>query len=187
MTTKVRREEILDLDAYEQQRPAFRHHVMGVKDRRRVHLGEHLTLLFENAETVRYQVQEMLRIEKRTAEADVQHELATYNELLGEPGELGATLLIEIDDPAVRDEKLVAWLDLPRHLYLEVEGGERVPAAFDERQVGTDRLSSVQYLKFDCGGRPPVAAGCDLPGLELRVDLTPVQRKALAQDLESSS
>jgi hypothetical protein len=179
-------EDVLLGADYERERPAIRAAMMKTKAARRVHLGESLTFLFENAETVRYQVQEMLRIEKRSAPEDVAHELATYNELLGGPGALGCTLLIEIEDAARRDELLRAWLDLPRHLYLELEDGARVPASFDPRQVGEDRLSSVQYLVFDCGGRVPVAIGCDLEAWTERAELTPAQRQALAADLETA-
>lgn len=179
----VTREQILSLAAYEERRPLLRQRVLFEKKRRRVHLGPHFTFLFENEETLRYQIQEMLRIEKRDSEEAVAHEVATYNELLGASGELGCTLLIEIDDPAQRDELLRAWLELPRHLYLETEGGERAPARYDERQVGETRLSSVQYLKFDCGGRPPLRLGCSLPGIECAVDLSAEQRGALLEDL----
>jgi hypothetical protein len=182
---RVERSDIVDRATYEQERPAFRRHVMDVKSRRRVHVGEHLTFLFENAETLRYQVQEMLRVEQREAEQDIAHELATYNELLGGPGELGCTLLIEIDDAALRDVLLREWRALPAHLYAELEDGTRVRAQVDRRQVGDERLSSVQYLKFDCGGAVPVALGSDLPALELRVALNPAQREALALDLAS--
>jgi hypothetical protein len=90
---------------------------------RRVHVGPHLTVLFENHETVRYQVQEMMLAERIVRETDVQHELDTYTELLGGPGELSATLLIEIEEPRERDEKLVRWLDLPQP---EVVGATRL-------------------------------------------------------------
>jgi len=182
---RVERSDIVDNQTYERERAALRQRVMGVKSRRRIHLGEHLTFLFENLETLRYQVQEMLRVEGRQAEQDVLHEIATYNELLGEPGGLGCTLLIEIEDPAQRDVLLRRWLELPAHLYLELPDGARVRADVDGRQIGDDRLSSVQYLKFACGGRVPVAIGCDLPGLELQAELNPVQKKALAEDLAS--
>lgn len=182
--TAVERDEILDRETYEQERERIRERVMRTKARRRVHLGEHLTFLFENRETMRYQVQEMLRAEGRFDEKDVAHELATYNELLGRAGELGCTLLIEIAEPARRDALLREWLALPRHLFAELEDGALVRALFDDRQVGEDRLSSVQYLKFDCGDRPPVALCCDLPGLALRVELTADQRAALAEDLD---
>lgn len=180
---KVRREEILDPATYERSRQEVRAGMLEAKRVRRVHVCGALTLLFENTATIRYQIQEMVRAERMTRDEDVRHELETYNELLGGEGELGATLLIELPDPAERDVKLREWLDLPRHLYLALEDGTRVRASFDPRQVGTDRLSSVQYLKFDVRGRTPVAAGCDLPRLTGETRLTPEQRAALAADL----
>ncbi len=183
----VSRKELLDLGDYERARPQIRARVMALKAARRVHLGEVLTFLFENAETVRYQVQEMIRAERIVDEAAILHELETYNELLGRKGELGCVLLIEIDDPARRDAKLREWLLLPKHLYLVTASGRRVPATYDPRQVGAERLSSVQYLKFDLKGEAPVAAGSDLPGLTLEAALSPEQRAALEEDLGSDA
>jgi hypothetical protein len=182
----VPRSEILDWMTYAEQRDALRPAALAAKDARRVLLGDGtLVLLFENQATVRYQVHEMLRTERIVREADVLHELHTYNELLGGPGELGCTLLIGLEDPADRDVKLRAWLALPQHLYAELQGGRRVRATFDPRQVGEDRLSSVQYLKFDVGGEVPVAFGSDLPALQVRTELDERQRAALAEDLAS--
>jgi hypothetical protein len=179
----VTREEILDLTAYEKARPEIRERLLGVKGPRRVHLGDALTFLFENRDTVRYQVQEMVRAERMVKEEDIAHELETYNELLGREGELGAALLIEIDDPAVRAVRLREWMGLPGSLYVRTASGRRVKATFDPRQVGEDRLSSVQYLKFDTGGELPVALGADHPRLKAEVELTPEQREALGTDL----
>jgi hypothetical protein len=97
------------------------------------------------------------------------------------------SLLIELPDPAERDRKLREWLALPRHVYVKVDGGEKVRATFDARQVGDDRLSSVQYLKFDVRGRVPVAVGCDLPGLAVEAELTGEQHEALRADLRSDA
>jgi hypothetical protein len=156
---------------------------MAAKALRRVHVGPYVTLLFENRRTVWYQVQEMLRTERITDAAGIAHELATYNEILAGPGEIGTTLLIEIDDPAVRAVKLREWRDLPRHVYARLEDGTRVRPTFDPRQIGAERLSSVQYLKFDVGGRVPVAVGVDLSGLTAETVLTSEQRRALEADL----
>jgi hypothetical protein len=183
----VRREEILDLRRYETSRAEIRAAAMEAKRRRRVHVAGVLTFLFENTATTRYQIQEMIRAERIEGEAEIRHELDTYNELLGGKGELGVSLLIEIPDPAERDRKLRELLPLPQHLYLLTEDGEKVRARFDPRQVGTDRLSSVQYLKFDVRGRVPVAAGSDLPTLQGETPLTPEQREAIAADLSSDS
>ncbi len=182
---RVRREELLDLDAYERSRAGIRQAVLEAKRLRRVHVAGVLTFLFENAATVRYQIQEMLRAEGIRREDEIRHELETYNELLGGKGELGVSLLIEIPDPAERDRCLREWLALPGHLYLGVEGGEKVRPTYDPRQVGEDRLSSVQYLKFDVRGRTPEAAGCDLPALTAETALEAAQREAIAKDLAS--
>ena len=158
--------------------------MLAEKGRRRIHVGGVLTFLFENRDTVRYQVQEMMRIERIVKEADILHELSTYNELLGGPGELGCTLMIEIDDPAERAVKLSAWMELPWHIYAKLEDGEKAYARFDDRQVGDGRLSSVHYLKFDVKGRAPVAIGVDLEGhLVSETTLTEEQRAALSADL----
>ena len=94
----VERKEIIDYVTYEEQRDAVRDEAMAAKALRRVHIGEYLTLLFENHLTMRYQIQEMVRVERLVKEADIQHEIDTYNEVLGGEGEFGCTLLIEIDD-----------------------------------------------------------------------------------------
>ncbi len=183
----VRREEILSFPDYERSRPEIRAAILEEKRRRRVHVAGVLTFLFENAATIRYQVLEMVRAERMSREEEVRHELETYNELLGGAGEMGVSLLIEIPDPEERDRKLREWLSLPSHVYLTLEGGERVRATYDERQVGADRLSSVQYLKFDVRGRVPVAVGCDLPQLTGETTLDAEQRQAVAADLASDA
>jgi hypothetical protein len=139
----VERQEIVDYATYEDERSEFRARVIEAKTPRRVHIGEYITLLFENHMTVRYQIQEMIRAERLVRESDIRHELNTYNELLGGVGELGCTLLIEIEEPAVRDQKLVEWWSLPEKIYLLLENGTRVRATLDERQRGEGRLSSV--------------------------------------------
>jgi len=180
----VERSEIVDYATYEDTRDEFRAGVIEAKAPRRVHIGQYLTLLFENHLTIRYQIQEMIRAERMVRESDIQHEIHTYNELLGSAGEFGCTLLIEIDDAAERDRRLQEWWALPEKIYLALEDGTRVGATFDERQRGSGRVSSVQYLKFKTGGRVPVAAGVDLPGFQLETTLTGEQMKALRADLE---
>jgi hypothetical protein len=179
----VARADLVDYQTYEEMRPAFREQAMAAKTARRVHVGPHLTFLFENTLTIRYQIQEMMRAERIVKERDILHELETYNALLGGPGELGCTLLVEIDDPLVRAVRLTEWYGLPEHLYVVLPAGDKVGATFDEAQRGDGRLSSVQYLKFAVGGQVPAAVGVDLPGLEAETPLTPEQRAALAADL----
>lgn len=179
----VQRADLVDYQTYEDIRPAFRAEAMAAKAARRIHVGPHLTFLFENTLTVRYQIQEMMRAERIVRERDIQHELETYNGLLGGPGELGCTLLIEIDDEAERARRLEEWYELPAHVYARTEDGVTIRATFAEEQRGRGRLSTVQYLKLPVRGRVPVALGVDLAGLDVEAALTPEQRAALAVDL----
>jgi hypothetical protein len=140
--------EIKNIAEYEVERESFRPRVLALKDKRRLRLGDHLTFLFENRDTVRYQIQEMMRVERIVREHDIAHEVATYNELIPAPGELSASLLIEYESAEERNVKLRQLLGLEKHLWLEVAGAGRTQAIFDERQIATARISSVQYVKF---------------------------------------
>jgi hypothetical protein len=139
--------ELQSIAEYDQVRDQIRPRMMALKDKRRVRVGDHLTFLFENRETVKYQVQEMLRIERITGQKEIAHELETYNELIPAQGELSACLLIEYETPAERDVHLKQLLGLHEHIWIEA-GGERSRCKFDDRQIGETRLSSVQYVKF---------------------------------------
>ena len=180
---QVRREEILDFVTYEEQRDEVRESTMKIKKVRRIDVGGVLSFLFENKDTVLYQIQEMIRVERIVKEKDIQYEIKTYNEILGKTGELGCTLLIEIDDPAARDDKLTTWLDLPMYLYLKLEDETLIRPTFDERQIGDGRLSSVQYIKFNTKGIVPNAIGSDHPLFKEETSLTTEQKKALSDDL----
>lgn len=183
MTAKVERSEILDFLTYADRREAIRASAMAAKELRRIHLGEHLTLLFENRETIRYQIQEMVRVEQMVREADIQHELDTYNAVLGDEGELGCTLLIEIPDAALRPVLLRRWRGLPGHLHLTFPDGTREAARFDTTQMNEEKLSSVQFLRFAVGGRTPAGLLVDLPGLLAAAPLAPATQRALLEDL----
>jgi len=187
MTRPVERSEIVDYQTYAELRSEVREAAMKEKEPRRIHLGPHLTFLFENHDTMRYQIQEMMRVEQIVREADILHEIETYNQVLGGPGELGCTLFVELDDPDERAKKLTEWLQLPKHLYAKLEDGRRVRPTYDERQVGQERVSAVQYLKFAVGERAPLALGCDHPDPDLgsEAELSEVHRAALQKDLDS--
>lgn len=145
---KLDRTMIMDNQSYLGVREEFRRRVMAVKDARRVTVGPYLNFLFENTDTMHYQVQEMMRAEGLTQEAAIEHEIRTYNQLIPEEGELSATLLIEIDDPAARSFKLRELLGLEDHVHLLIDNDFQVQATFEAEQIATDRLSSVQYLRF---------------------------------------
>ena len=181
----VSRDEIVDYQTWTEQRSAALPGVLAAKRVRRIGVGDCLTFLFENRLTVRYQIQEMMRVERIVREADIQHEMTTYNQLLGADGQLGCTLLIEVEGDEARALRLRQLMGLPSCLYLRLADGRLVRPTFDAAQVGTDRLSSVQYLCFDCGGVAPVAVGADHPALEAEAILTVDQRQALSADLGS--
>jgi hypothetical protein len=180
--------EIRNIAEYELIRPELRPRMMALKDRRRIALGDHLTFLFENRETVLYQIQEMMRIERIVKPDEIAHELKTYNELIPAAGELSATLLVEYESPEERDVKLRELLGLEDHIWIEV-GRQRSRARFDQRQIGTTRLSSVQYVKFPLSPEQvrQFASGAaliaDHPKYQARHDLTPEQLRELEQDL----
>lgn len=147
----VRRNQLLSLELYERLRPVLRPLCIAEKDRRRLTIGEHLTLLFENTQTVWYQVQEILRSEKIIGEAAIAHELDTYNELLPGPNQLAATLLLQFENFSERDAQLRKLAGLEKHLWF-VNGERRQAAIFDLRQMNAERVSSVHFVKFPLGG-----------------------------------
>jgi hypothetical protein len=154
--------DISNLHEYELERPDFRSRVIALKSRRRVPIGPLMTLVFENRDTVRFQIQEMLRVERIVQPEKVQHELDVYNELLPGAGEVAATLFIEITEQPRIQEILDGFigLDEPGHLALTVGKG-RYPALFAPGQSREDRISAVHYIRFPLGegGRRALAAG----------------------------
>lgn len=145
------REEIVALEEYAARRDDYRDAVIAHKRDRRMPVGDRVTLLFEDRETLRFQVQEMLWVERISEPDRVQDELDVYNELMPGPGELSATLFIEITDmPEIRPE-LDRLIGLDEKVSLVLGSGDdadAVPARFDERQLEEDRISAVHYLRF---------------------------------------
>ena len=185
--------EILSLRDYERIRDRLRPLFIHEKDRRRLAVGSHLTLLFENAQTVWYQVQEMIRTEKLETPDAIAHEIETYNELLPGPHELAATMLIEYPDAAHRDAALRRLLGLESHVWIML-GDYRARALFDERQMTTDRISSVQFVRFPLGQiecdkflalaqAGKAAVEIDHPSLAARGPIAGPIAEALSEDL----
>lgn len=182
---KVQRSELLDFATYSDIRDERRRAILAAKEPRRIHVGKVFTFLFENTETVRYQIQEMMRAERIVREAHIEEEMAAYNAILGDEGELGCVLLIEIEDEVERDRQLRAWRDLPRHLFVRTDDGRLVRPTFDPAQVGDEKLSSVQYLKFKVGDAAPLAMGSDHPNVDVQTVFSELQRQALMADLKA--
>lgn len=190
---KVERSELLSLSAYEEIRPHFRARMIEAKRRRRMSLGPNMSLVFENHDTMLLQVQEMLRTERISDEAAIQHELETYNELVPARGNLSATLFIEYDEAKQRAEMLEKFASLRDHVHLAL-GETRFTARF-ATHFGEEmhRLPAVNYLTFELGGERaaqlrdanvPARFEIDHPDYPLRVDVTPELRAELAKDLE---
>jgi hypothetical protein len=168
----VDRGEILGLAEYETVRERFRGRVIAEKKLRRVVLGPKVSLVFENHDTMLMQIQEMLRTERITRPAAVQHEIDTYNEIVPGADELSITLMIEIADKAERDTFLQDASGFERHVWL-VAGAVRVQARALDRGAPEGRTTAVHYLKFKL---PPTIAdalrsgGPERPALSLEVD-----------------
>jgi hypothetical protein len=186
-------EETLSLADYERVRDRLRPLFIHEKERRRLHVGSHLTLLFENAQTAWYQIHEMIRTERMTQREAIQHEIDTYNELLPAAGELAATLLIEYPEPRERDAALSRLVGLERHLWMKI-GGQKIAARFDDRQMSTERISAVQFVRFRLEGvdaaqllaataRSEVAVEADHPSLAARGGIDGILAASLAEDL----
>ena len=143
--------DLFTLEAYARERPAFRARVLAHKRSRSVHLGAHLTLLFEDRLTIQYQVQEMLRIERIFEEAGIRDELDAYNPLIPDGANLKATLLIEFPDPVVRAQKLVELHDIEHRIAMQIGDLTPVIAVADEdleRSTGS-KTSAVHFLRFE--------------------------------------
>lgn len=148
---RIARESLLTLEAYARQRRDFRAKVMEHKKRRSLALGDHVTLLFEDELTIRYQIQEMLRIERIFEEAGIQDELDAYNPLIPDGSNFKATMLIEYPDAQERRRMLGELRGIEDRVWLQVEGCARVYAIADEdlERETKDKTSSVHFLRFE--------------------------------------
>jgi hypothetical protein len=146
---KVILSEILDIAQYEKARDEFRRRIIELKKKRRVAVGPMVTFVFENHDTVWFQIQEMTRAERLVHDDAIQHEIDTYNQLLPEENELAATMLIELPNAArIRDEiTKFHGVNAGEATYLEI-GNQKLPGVFDAGQSDERRISAVQYVRF---------------------------------------
>jgi hypothetical protein len=190
----IKRESLLSLEAYARERNAFRARVMEHKKRRTVHLGANITLLFEDELTIRYQVQEMLRIERIFEEAGIQHELDAYNPLVPDGRNWKATMLIEYPDESERRRMLALLKGVERDVWVQVEGCARVSSIADEdlERENDDKTSSVHFLRFElddamCAALrrgSGVTVGVDHAEYGASAQLDTASRDALLADLQ---
>jgi hypothetical protein len=190
---KVAHSEILDIAQYEKARDEFRRRVIALKKNRRLPVGPRVTFVFENHDTVLFQVQEMMRSERIVDDAAIQHEIDTYNRLLPEENELAATMLIELPDPArIRDEiTKFHGVNTGERTYIQI-GDERLPGVFDAGQSDERRISAVQYVRFrfNDAQREAFASGAkgarlviDHPNYRHETSITGAVRDELVKDL----
>jgi hypothetical protein len=165
----ITREDVIPYKDYERQREEFRSRIIALKQRRRISVGPMITIVFENRDTLRFQIQEMIRVERIFDPAKVQEELDVYNALLPAQAELSATLLIEVTD----QEKTKEWLDL----FMGLDHGEKIAiragaeTVFGEFEGGhshESKISAVHFVRF----RPSASMTASFADLHVPVSLT---------------
>jgi hypothetical protein len=190
----ITRESLLSLEAYAKARADFRARVLAHKKPRTVRLGEHVTLIFEDELTVRYQIQEMLRVEKTFEEAGIVDELDVYNPLVPDGSNFKATMLIEYEDVAERRRALERLKGIERRVWVQVAGCSKVYAIADEDlpRENEDKTAAVHFLRFELAPDMIAAlrrgaalgAGVDHPQYAVTVPaLEAATRTALLADL----
>lgn len=186
--------DIADLRAYERERSAFRERVIALKRRRRVEVGTIVTFVFENRDTIRFQIQEMARVEKLISDAAIEGELRAYNPLIPEPGTLSATLFIELTSKEALMEWLPKLVGIERSVRLHLADGSVVAAVPDEghdsQLTRDDITASVHYVRFELTpaqveafGAGPVTLALEHPAYRDDVELAPFTQTELLTDL----
>jgi uncharacterized protein DUF3501 len=186
-------ESLLPLEAYARERNAFRSRVIAHKKLRTVHVGDHVTLIFEDELTIRYQVQEMLRIERIFEEDGIRGELDAYNPLIPDGANWKATMLIEYPEAEERRRRLSELKGIEDRCWVEVEGRARVFAIADEdlERENDEKTSAVHFVRFELDRAmrdalkegAELSIGVDHPNYRSRVVVAPEVRQSLAGDL----
>ena len=190
---RIDRASLMTLETYARERPQFRAKVIAHKKHRTAHLGEHVTLVFEDELTIRYQVQEMLRIERIFEEEGIKEELAAYNPLVPDGRNLKATMMIEYPDPDERAKRLADLIGIEDKVWLRAAGHERVLAIADEDldRENAQKTSAVHFLRFELDEATVQALkkgvgltiGIDHPRYSATLEAPSAVRDSLAQDL----
>jgi hypothetical protein len=191
---KLTPDDLYSLEAYSKLRPEFRERVMEHKKHRRVEIGDHVTLLFEDRLTMQYQVQEMLRTERIFEEADILEELDTYNSLIPDGSNWKATMLIEYPDETERRTALEMLVGVENVVWVQVEGEDRVTAVADEdleRSTET-KTSAVHFLRFELTpamiealkNGASASAGVDHANYASGAQIPPAKQESLIADLD---
>jgi hypothetical protein len=180
---RITRDSLMTLEAYAKVRPEFRANVMAHKKNRTVHLGEHITLIFEDEMTMRYQIQEMLRAERIFEEEGINDELDVYNPLIPDGSNWKATMMIEYSDVEERQRALAGLIGVEDRVWVQVEGCPRVYAIADEdlERENEVKTSSVHFLRLELDAAmkqalrtgAAVRVGVDHPRCQATVDPLP--------------
>ncbi len=191
--TRIARNSLLSLEDYAKQRPEIRTEAMRLKRIRSVFIGPNMTLQFENEATIRYQVQEMLRIEKTFEEEGIMDELDAYNPLIPDGSNLKCTQMIEFPDEEERKVKLAELVNVENRTYIQIQGFDRVYAIADEdlERANSEKTSSVHFSRFEfttdmvaaIKNGAAIAMGSDHPNYNYRVDeIDPETQGSLIED-----
>jgi len=193
-TGKITADSLMTLEAYAKWRKQSKGEIIAHRKLRSVHLGEHITVQFESELSMRYQIQEMLRIEKIFEEEGIQSEIDAYAPLVPDGGNWKATMLIEYPDVNERQRELARLIGVAEHMFVEVEGHPRVYAIADEDldRENEEKTSAVHFLRFELtpAMRQAVKAGagvklgCDHTNYPAHVAIVPETLASLAGDLK---
>ena len=193
LTGKITPESLMTLEAYSKWRKEHKGEVIAHRQLRSVHLGEHINLQFESEMTMRYQIQEMLRIEKIFEEEGIQDEIEAYAPLVPDGSNWKATMLIEYPDVLERKRELARLIGVEDRLFVEVEGQPRVYAIADEDldRENDEKTSAVHFVRFELTpamraavkAGAAVKVGCDHTNYPAHVNLSPETLASLAGDL----
>jgi hypothetical protein len=188
MNMAISRDSLMTLEAYAKARPTLRAEIIEHKKIRNVQLGNHVSLLFEDEKTLRYQVQEMLRIEKIYEEEGIQSELDAYNPLVPDGSNFKATMLIEYSNEVERKAALAKLIGIEDRLFIQVEGQERVYAIADEdlERENAEKTSAVHFVRFELTAAMKEALksgaqmmlGCDHPNYPAHLEELPQETLA---------
>jgi hypothetical protein len=190
----ITRDSLLSLEAYHKERTAFREKAIQERRLRTVHLGDHVTMIFENEFLMRYQIQEMLRVEKMFEEEGIEDELNAYNPLVPGGSDFKATMMIEYPNEADRKVALAKLVGVEHQIFIEVEGQPRVYAIADEdlERSTAEKTSAVHFMRFDLSkdmkralqAGAQLMVGCDHKEYPMHVQTLPLETLAsLVSDL----
>jgi hypothetical protein len=187
--------DLMTLEAYHKYIKTAKPELIAHKRLRTVHVGDHFTLLFEDETTIRYQVQEMLRIEKIFDEEGIQSELDAYNPLIPDGSNWKATMLIEYADVNERQRELARLVGVEHRMFVDVEGHSRVYAIADEdlERSTEEKTSAVHFMRFefDAATRASLLAGagakigCDHKNYPMHVEIQPETLASLVKDIRT--